>query len=50
MFSSPRLKLSIIICYEKKYFFKKKLKSIILFKEAFEKTIFKIIQVIFNQY
>ena len=33
MFPSLRLKLSIIICYEKNYFFKKNQKSSILLKK-----------------
>ena len=41
MFSSLRLKLAIIICYEKNYFLKKNQKSILLLKKAFENTTFR---------
>ena len=45
------LGFSIIICYEKKMFFEEKNKSLfILLKKTFENIIFKISQVIFNEY
>ena len=50
MFSSSRLKLFFIICCEKNLFLKKTFKSITVIKKAFENIIFKIIQVIFNEY
>ena len=50
MFSPSRLKLSIIICYEKNITFSKKEKSVILLKKALRNTIFKVIYDIFKQY
>ena len=50
MFSTSRLKLCTIICYEKSYFFKKKFEVNYTPKKTFENTFFKVIQVIFKQY
>ena len=52
MFSSSRLKLSVITFYESKivFFFKKMEVYYILLKKAFINIIFKKIQVIFNKY